>query len=99
MAKGVGLDAGEYEVKLVELDGSPKKPKLSNFVVEPVPEGSSHAADESHALREAEVAVRALEDSGVSGDRLNLSFPCREPSLPARDRSSRRGTTVQRTLS
>lgn len=36
MAKGVGVDVGEYEIKAVELDGSYKKPRLTKFRLERV---------------------------------------------------------------
>ena len=36
MAKAAGIDAGEYEVKVVELEGSYRKPRLARVFVEPV---------------------------------------------------------------
>ena len=52
MAKAVGLDAGEFEVKAIELDGSYKRPRLSRIAIQSVSEGSARATDESHAVRE-----------------------------------------------
>lgn len=81
MAKAVGLDAGEFEVKVVELDGSFRRPRLSRVIVEPVAEGSARAEDEAHAAREAEATHSALQDGGFSRDNLNMAFPCREAVL------------------
>ncbi len=43
MAKAVGLDAGEYEIKVVELDGSLKKPKLTKVSIDKVAQASIRA--------------------------------------------------------
>ena len=48
MAKAVGLDAGEFEVKVVELDGSFRRPRLSRVIVEPVAEGSARAMNPAY---------------------------------------------------
>ena len=45
MAKGVGLDAGEFEVKVVELDGSYRKPRLVKASVDRVSQLTSVASD------------------------------------------------------
>ena len=81
MAKAVGLDAGEYEVKVVELEGSPRKARLSRVVVEPVGESAAHESGEVHAMREADATMRALQESGIRKDNMVLGFPCREAVL------------------
>jgi type IV pilus assembly protein PilM len=81
MAKGVGLDAGEFEVKVVELDGSYRKPRLTKISIDRVAQHSHAAADESHAVREAESALHALKDAGVAKENVILGFPCREAVL------------------
>ena len=53
MAKCVGLDAGEFEVKVVELDGSYRKPRLTKASVDRVSKLSSSASDPDHAIAEA----------------------------------------------
>ena len=59
MARGVGLDAGFFEAKVVELDGSYRKPRLTRVATERVPadvelEGSYAASAPLRALRLAE---------------------------------------------
>lgn len=81
MAKAVGLDTGEYEVKVVELDGSYRKPRLSKVNVERILQETASAADEQHATTEAESARHLLKDAAVSKEGVNLGFPCREAVL------------------
>lgn len=81
MAKAVGLDAGEYEVKVVELDGSYRKPRLTKVNVERIAQKSASAADEQHASTEAESARHVLKDAAVSKEGVTLGFPCREAVL------------------
>lgn len=81
MAKGVGLDAGEFEVKVVELDGSYRKPRLTKISIDRVAQRSHAAGDEAHAVREAASAVHALRDAGVAKENVTLGFPCREAVL------------------
>jgi len=73
MVKAVGLDAGEFEVKAVELDGSYRRPRLTRVVAEPVPGGDSQAG--------AEAAQRALQAEGFSRDNVCMAVPCREAVL------------------
>ncbi|MHC4919986.1 MAG: type II secretion system protein GspL [Planctomycetota bacterium] len=81
MAKAVGLDAGEYEVKVVELDGSYRKPRLAKVNIERIAQESASAADEQHATTEAESVRQVLKDAAVSKEGVNLGFPCREAVL------------------
>lgn len=83
MAKSVGIDPGEFEVKVVELDGSYRKPRLTKFVVEAVAAGAARAVDETHAARQAEATLTALEEGGFAKDNLSMAFPCRESVLRA----------------
>ncbi|MFO1053474.1 MAG: pilus assembly protein PilM [Planctomycetota bacterium] len=78
MARGVGLDAGAFEVKVVELDGSYRKPRLAKVSIDRVP--ATPAGD--GALRvEAEAALAAVKDQHIKLDSLMLGFPCREAVL------------------
>jgi len=81
MAKAVGLDAGEYEVKVVELDGSYRKPRLTKVNVERIAQESTSAADVQHATTEAQSVRHLLKDASVSKEGVNLGFPCREAVL------------------
>ncbi len=77
MAKGVGLDIGEYEVKVVELDGSYKKPRLAKVnidAVDTVAEGAAEASKASGTLH-------VLKDAGIARENVCLAFPCREAVL------------------
>ncbi len=81
MAKGAGLDAGRYEVKVVELDGSYRKPRLTKVSIDAVSEEAAAASGEVVAEAEAEAALHALKDASVAKDSVNLGFPCREAVL------------------
>ena len=81
MAKGAGLDAGRYEVKVVELDGSYRKPRLTKVSIDAVSEEAAAASGEGVAEAEAEAALHALKDASVAKDSVNLGFPCREAVL------------------
>ena len=74
MARGVGLDAGAHEVKVVELDGSYRKPRLSKVSIDRVTGGGS-------ARHEAEAALHALKDQHIRLDSMSLGYPCREAVL------------------
>lgn len=81
MVKGVGLDAGEYEVKAVELDGSFKRPKLVNVSVDRVTHLTAQAEDPEHATEEAEALRFAIKSAGMGKQNVTLGFPCREAIL------------------
>ena len=78
MAKTVGLDAGEYEIKLVELEGSYRRTRLSRIAIERVEQDDAGADDALHASREAESALRALKEANASRENVTLGFPSRE---------------------
>ncbi|MEM7199275.1 MAG: pilus assembly protein PilM [Planctomycetota bacterium] len=78
MPRAVGLDAGEFEVKLVELDGSQRRPRLVNVSVEPLPEPR---ADGAPATRLAETARACFDEAGAARDGFAMSFACREAVL------------------
>jgi type IV pilus assembly protein PilM len=78
MARAVGLDAGAHEIKVVELDGSYRKPRLLKVSIDQVPYA---AAGEGGAKLEAEAALSALQDQHIRLDNLCLGFPCREAVL------------------
>ncbi len=81
MAKGVGLDAGAFEVKVVELDGSYRKPRLAKVNIDRVPAAGANL--EGHEQEEAEAALHALKDAQIGRDGVCLGFPCREAVLRA----------------
>ena len=74
MAKAIGLDIGSRTVKLVELDGSPKKFRVSKFVVRDIPGDGGGAEGEvvtetiAAVLKEAKAlkdTITAAIDSGT----------------------------------
>lgn len=81
MARGVGLDAGAFEVKVVELDGSFRKPRLTKVSIDRVAAATAAMSDDQRAAFEAEAALQALKDQKVSRQGLNLGFPGREVVL------------------
>ena len=68
MAKAIGLDIGSRTVKLVELDGSPRKFRVSKYVVKDIPgegggaEGEIVTETVAAALKEG----KALRDTIVA---------------------------------
>ncbi len=78
MARCVGLDAGEFEVKVVELDGSYRKPRLTKANVDRVSQLSSSASDPDHATAEASALQHAVKDAHVSKQNICLGFSSRE---------------------
>ena len=78
MAKAVGLDAGEHEVKLVELDGSYRRTRLSKILLERVEEDEAGADDALHASRGAVAALRAFKEVNANRENITLGFPSRE---------------------
>ena len=78
MARAVGLDAGVHEVKVVELDGSYRKPRLAKVSIDRVPGGASA---ELVAQGEARAALHALKDQHIKLDTVNLGYPCRDAVL------------------
>jgi Tfp pilus assembly PilM family ATPase len=81
MARGVGLDAGAFEVKVVELDGSFRKPRLTKVSIDRVAAAPAAMSDEQRAAFEADAALQALKDQKVARQGLNLGFPGREVVL------------------
>jgi type IV pilus assembly protein PilM len=81
MARGVGLDAGAFEVKVVELDGSFRKPRLTKVSIDRVAAAPAAMSDDQRAAFEADAALQALKDQKVSRQGLNLGFPGREVVL------------------
>jgi len=79
MAKGVGLDIGEYEIKVVELDGSYRKPRLAKVSIDAV---DALGAGDDDAGRASE-ALHVLKDAGIARENVCLAFPCREAVLRA----------------
>ena len=72
MAKAVGIDSGAYELKIVELDGSFRRPKLSKVCIErtDVPSvGEDAAAVAATQVREV------LKEAGMGRDNLAIAFP------------------------
>lgn len=77
MVRSVGIDAGEYSVKVVELDGGYKKARLLRCQIDRLPAGG---ADEARAKATAELAAAAIEQGKMAGDSV-LGHPCREAVL------------------
>lgn len=77
MAKGVGLDIGEYEIKVVELDGSYRKPRLAKVSIDSI---DALGERDDEASRASEV-LHVLKDAGIARENVCLGFPCREAVL------------------
>lgn len=77
MAKGVGLDIGEYEIKVVELDGSLKKPRLTKVNIDL----ADHSDPTAGAAGRAVDVLHVLKDAGLGRDNISVAFPCREAVL------------------
>ena len=73
--KSIGIDPGDHAVKVVELDGSYKKTRLTQLhvLVAGAGDGAARAAVAATAAREA-------VDAGMRGE-LTLGHPCREAVL------------------
>ncbi|MCA8957324.1 MAG: pilus assembly protein PilM [Planctomycetes bacterium] len=78
MVKAVGLDAGEYEVKAVELDGSYRKPRLIKAHLDRVAQLTAKAADPEHATAEASALQLAVKQAKIHKQNVVLGFPSRE---------------------
>ena len=78
MGRAVGLDAGEYEVKVVELDGSYRKPRLVQANVDRVSQLTTDAADPEHASSEAAALRHAVKEAGIQKQNVTLGFSSRE---------------------
>ena len=59
MAKGVGLDIGEYEIKVVELDGSYKRPRLTKVSIDGA-EAAYFRIHLSRSLRQFKSLIRGV---------------------------------------
>ncbi|MBK8976071.1 MAG: pilus assembly protein PilM [Planctomycetes bacterium] len=83
MAKSVGLDAGAFEIKIVELDGSFRRPRLGKVSIDQVPPPAEAGVDDERARLErvATTASHAAKDAGISRDGVIYGFPCREAVL------------------
>lgn len=73
MARSIGVDPGEALVKIVELDGSYRKPRLLAVHAERLIEGQPKAVSVAAAVRNA-------IDDGMKGE-VRLGHPCREAVL------------------
>ncbi|MGE3173941.1 MAG: hypothetical protein AB7O97_15050 [Planctomycetota bacterium] len=78
MPRTVGIDAGDYAVKAVELDGSYKKARLVRCHVERV-RGAPADGDGRIAIEAATIA-EALQQANIGGDMV-LGQACREAVL------------------
>lgn len=77
MARAVGIDAGDFAVKAVELDGSYRKTRLVRCHVEPVPPATD--GEDTAGLLAAAIQ-RTLTDGKLRGE-VMLGHPCREAVL------------------
>ena len=73
MAKTIGVDPGDALVKVVELDGSYRKPRLLSVHTEPLAAGQPKAVSVAAAVRNA-------VDDGMKGERLKSIFDNLEAS-------------------
>jgi type IV pilus assembly protein PilM len=80
MAKATGIDVGGYEVKVVELDGSLRRPRLVRVSIDQV-EPPKDESEVERARAEARSVRRLIKEDGVSVETASLGFPCREAVL------------------
>src|SRR5262245_1036752 len=78
MVRSVGIDAGEYAVKTVEIDGGYRKTRLLGYRIEKVT-GAVMETD-ARAAAAATAVAEALRAAKMSGDKV-LGYPCREAVL------------------
>ncbi|MEO0481595.1 MAG: pilus assembly protein PilM [Planctomycetota bacterium] len=70
MAKSVGVDSGAFELKIVELDGSFRRPKLSKVCLEPAETaGPDEDPEQVRAVQIREV----LKEGGLQRDNLAMA--------------------------
>lgn len=77
MVRSVGIDAGDYSVKVAEVDGSYKKARLLRCQVDRI---EAFLDDDARAAAVAEVAAAAIKAGKMSGE-VVLGHPCREAVL------------------
>lgn len=78
MARSVGIDAGDYAVKAVEVDGSYRKTRLLGYRIERLSGGPAESAARAAAF--AAATGEAIRQAKMTGDRV-LGHPCREAVL------------------
>lgn len=78
MAKGVGLDIGEFAVKAVEIDGSFRKPRLSKVVVDQVSQPSRSADDPIQDVASGvETLLDTIKSNKIHKQNICLGLPSR----------------------
>lgn len=78
MVRTVGIDAGDYSVKVVEIDGSYKKVRLLACRSERI--GGAFPDEDSRSEALAELAAASIAASNMTGEVI-LGHPCREAVL------------------
>ena len=76
MARSIGIDPGDRNVKVVEIDGSYRKTRLVRVHSAP----AAGADDDPMHADNVAAGVREAIDAGMKGD-ATLGFPCREAVL------------------
>jgi type IV pilus assembly protein PilM len=78
MAKGVGLDVGEFSVKAVEIDGSFRKPRLTKVVVDLVSHSAPSADDPIQgAAAGVETLLGVMKSNKIPKQNVCLGIPSR----------------------
>jgi type IV pilus assembly protein PilM len=90
MPRTIGVDSGDALVKVVELDGSYKKPRLLAVHTEPTVAGLPKAGVVA-------TATRAALDGGMKGE-VRLGHPCREAVLRTLDLPFRGKDAIRRVV-
>ena len=78
--RSIGIDPGDHSIKVVELEGSYKKTRLSRVQVA----RSSVSTDPMVRAEAVAEAARAGKDDGMNGE-ITLGHPCREAVLRTLD--------------
>jgi len=95
MARTVGIDAGDYSVKVVEIEGSYKKVRLVACRSERL--GSEVAGEEARAEALAELVSGVVRDAKMTGDAV-LGYPCREAVLRTIDVPFRGADAIRKVI-
>lgn len=95
MVRTVGIDAGDYSVKVVEIEGGYKKARLVACRSERL--GSEVAGEEARAVALADLVGGIVRDAKMTGDAV-LGYPCREAVLRTIDVPFRGADAIRKVI-
>lgn len=95
MVRTVGIDAGDYSVKVVEIEGGYKKVRLVACRSERL--GSEVAGEEARAAALADLVGGVVRDAKMTGDTV-FGYPCREAVLRTIDVPFRGADAIRKVI-